>query len=175
MKLKAHRVIVIIAIIFLVMWDNYAKNTFSQYYSCVTNLLSLYWQRKCKGNVSSEEVFMHTNLQNLYRHAFCLPKDTFTKFFCVKTLYITNMKRAIHKKVGHYLYTYLSARHSYHSVNSLNNSAQCGFCPTNCFHHRSVTEYSRNNIIRNYIHRCHEETLSHINSSPSSTKHHATS
>ena len=41
----------------------------------------------------------------------------------------------------------------------LNISAQCGFCLIKSFHHCSGREYSRNNIFRNYIHRCREETL----------------
>jgi len=71
-----------------------------------------------------------------------------------------------HPVVCHNFCTYLSARHSYHSMNILNISAQIGFCLTNCFRHHNIREYIRNNIIRNYIHRCHEETLHTLHHQP---------
>lgn len=70
------------------------------------------------------------------------------------------MKSAIHKNICHNLCTYPSARHSYHSVKSLNISAQCEFCLINCFRHRRVWQEQY------YIHRCHEETLHTLHNHP---------
>jgi len=106
---------------------------------------------------------MHTHLQNLYRDVICLPKGTLTTFPCVK-IFLSRIWKGRYTKKFVTIYVLASQRDTptiqwtvWIFLHNMDSALQIVF---------TIVVYSRNNVIRNYTHRCHEETLRTLRQHP---------